>query len=67
VYVNDRYIGKKMMTNDYEHVADIDDFLHGRGFSGFTSRAEGAHYTICASTAEADNIANHLAAFLNNR
>ncbi|MFX3623403.1 MAG: hypothetical protein ACE3JP_04990 [Ectobacillus sp.] len=67
VYVNEQYIGKKIMANEAEHVADIDDFLRGRGFTRFTSKTIGDHYNICVDESEQQEVASHVESFLNNR
>ncbi|MDG4656819.1 hypothetical protein P6P90_09905 [Ectobacillus antri] len=66
VYVNEDFVGMKAMTNDAEHIQSVAEFLHGRGFTDFTSSIDGDHYTIHTKE-QAALMKEYIAMYLNNR
>ncbi len=67
VYVNERYIGKKTLLVQDESIGDVDDFLHSRGFTEFTSSLDGDHYQIRTEGDDEQEIVNHIEVYLQNR
>ncbi len=68
VYVDNEYVGKKVMANEYEHIADIEDFLRGRGLQNFSTNLEGDHYEINVyNDDERSMIKENLKKYFNNR
>jgi hypothetical protein len=66
VYVNQDFIGQKLLLTAQESVHDIDDFLKSEGYRNFQSYADGDHYYIRAVENEQD-VANVLKVYLQNR
>ncbi|MBO9129103.1 hypothetical protein [Bacillus sp. 165] len=68
VFVDQEYVGQKMMANEYEHIADIEDFLRGRGFVNFSTAMEGDHYEIHVhDDGERQAIKDNLNMYFHNR
>ncbi|TLS36607.1 hypothetical protein [Pseudalkalibacillus caeni] len=46
VYINDEYIGNKMLFSQNETMDDMEDHLRTSGFYNFQAELEGDHYRI---------------------
>lgn len=46
VYVNDDYIGNKILFSHQEKIEDISDYLNNKGFYNFHAEVEGDHYHL---------------------
>lgn len=68
VYVNDDFIGEKVLVTPSESVEDIASYLRRCGFQGFDTNLDGDHYHIGAESEEvAEAIKGQLRAFLATR
>ncbi|MFC0272409.1 hypothetical protein ACFFIX_13290 [Metabacillus herbersteinensis] len=66
VYVNQDYVGQKLILTSQEEVHDIDDFLENEGFKNFESTLDGDHYYVKATQNERA-VADTLKVYLQNR
>lgn len=48
VFVNDDYVGNKVLINQSDEVRDIDGYLQGQGVAKFQSELDGGRYLIHA-------------------
>ncbi|RBW69189.1 hypothetical protein [Bacillus taeanensis] len=46
VYVNEDFVGKKVLVTQTEKVDDIMDFLKRQGFTNLNARLDGDHFVI---------------------
>ena len=46
VYVNDDYVGNKILFSQCEKIEDLSDYLNSKGFYNFQAEAEGDHYHL---------------------
>ncbi|WP_377887313.1 hypothetical protein [Alkalihalobacillus sp. R86527] len=46
VYVNDNYIGNKILFSQKENIQDVSDYLNNKGFYNFQAEVEGDHYRL---------------------
>lgn len=65
VYVNEEYIGKKILLTQTEDIEDIRDYLKVQGVENVATNLEGDHYVI--ETSEADRVKKIIEVYLQNR
>ena len=65
VYVNDEFVGKKMLVTQTEDVHDIGDFLKLQGVEEVTTELDGDHYIIKSDNPE--RLKQVLETYLQNR
>lgn len=65
VYVNDEFIGKKMLLTQTEDAGDIVDFLKLQGVEDVTTELNGDHYVIKSNDPE--RLKQVLGVYLQNR
>ncbi|WP_404331651.1 hypothetical protein [Mesobacillus maritimus] len=65
VYVNDEFIGKKMLLTQTEDANDIGDFLKLQGVENVTTEINGDHYVIKSDNPE--RLKQVLEVYLQNR
>ncbi|WP_270180489.1 hypothetical protein [Alkalihalobacillus sp. CinArs1] len=46
VYVNDNYIGNKILFSQQDKIEDVGDYLNNKGFYNFQAEVEGDHYRL---------------------
>ncbi|KMM36548.1 hypothetical protein [Guptibacillus hwajinpoensis] len=46
VYVNDDYVGNKILFSHCEKIEDLSDYLNNKGFYNFQAEVEGDHYRL---------------------
>jgi hypothetical protein len=67
VYVNDDYVGKKILVAQGEKVEDINSFLKTRGFGDFDVSLKGNSYSISCKTDESRHMKDALSVYLSIR
>lgn len=65
VYVNEEYIGKKILMTQSEGIEDVGDFLKRQGIEDVSTNLTGDHYVI--KTNEAERAKKVINAYLENR
>ncbi|GAE24548.1 hypothetical protein JCM9140_485 [Halalkalibacter wakoensis JCM 9140] len=65
IYVNEEFIGKKVLLTQNEHVDDVVDFLKKQGVQNISGKLSGDHYSI--SSEESEHVKQILETYLNNR
>ncbi|WP_332694928.1 hypothetical protein [Halalkalibacter lacteus] len=65
VYVNDEYVGKKILLTESEGVEDVVGFLKTQGVQNLSADLEGDHYVIRSEDAE--HVKHILETYLQNR
>ncbi len=65
IYVNDEFIGKKLVLTQSEEVGDVVDFLKVQGVQNVSTNLDGDHYVI--KTEDAQRVKDIIAAYLKNR
>ncbi|MDT8861659.1 hypothetical protein N0O92_15685 [Alkalihalobacillus sp. MEB130] len=65
IYVNNEFVGKKVLITESESVDDVTDFLKKEGVQQISGKLEGDHYTIQADDSE--HVKQILETYLNNR
>jgi ribonucleotide monophosphatase NagD (HAD superfamily) len=65
VYVNEEYVGKKVLVTESEEVEDVVGFLKRHGVQHISAELEGDHYVIRSKDAE--HVKHILEAYLQNR
>ncbi len=46
VYVNDDYVGNKILFSHCEKIEDLSEYLNNKGFYNFQAEVEGDHYRL---------------------
>lgn len=67
VYVNDDFVGRKVLLNPSDKVDDVASFLHSRGVQDFSYEVSGDHFVIGTEDERADNVKRQLEVYLNIR
>ncbi|RXT15254.1 hypothetical protein [Ammoniphilus sp. CFH 90114] len=68
VYVNEDYVGKKILLTQNDTLQDIDHFLKQNGFGEFTADLTGDHYRIMPTNmAESNEMKEQLSIYLQIR
>ncbi|MFC0470078.1 hypothetical protein ACFFHM_05965 [Halalkalibacter kiskunsagensis] len=65
VYVNEEYVGKKILITESEEVEDVVDFLKKQGVQNISADLNGDHYVI--RTKDEDHVKHILDTYLQNR
>lgn len=65
VYVNDEYIGKKVLLTQAEEIDDVLDFLKVQGVKDVSGRLDGDHYMI--KSEDSEQVKNMIETYLQNR
>jgi hypothetical protein len=68
VYVNDDFVGRKVLYSESEDIGNISDYLSASGYGDFTYMEEGNKFIIeDFDEEEADRMKNQLETYLNIR
>lgn len=68
VYVNDNYVGKKVLLAENEKPEDLDKYLFSQGFDEFSTELTGGNLIIhCDDKINSESISNLLEGYLQNR
>ncbi|MDV3428638.1 MAG: hypothetical protein LIR50_16735 [Bacillota bacterium] len=68
VYVNDDFIGRKVLYSESEDISNISDYLSSNGYGDFTYTEDGNKFIIeDYDEEEADRMKNQLETYLNIR
>ncbi|WP_163191680.1 hypothetical protein [Clostridium thermarum] len=67
VYVNDDYVGKKVLVAQGEKVEDINGFLNTQGFRNYKTSLKGNSYNISCSPDESRHMKDTLNVYLKIR
>lgn len=67
VYVNNDYVGDKVLVAQNEKVEDVEKYLKNAGFDNFTARLVGNEYIIDSPGNETADMKTTLAVYFNNR
>ncbi|WP_088105502.1 hypothetical protein [Halalkalibacter urbisdiaboli] len=65
VYVNEEYVGKKVLLTETEDVDDVVSFLNKQGIENIDHQLVGDHYVV--KTDQADRVKEILDTYLKNR
>lgn len=65
VYVNDDFVGDKVLIGQNEGVSDVTSYLINQGFQNFSANLDGNHFNIYSD--EANKLKRTLSVYLNNR
>ncbi|RXJ02570.1 hypothetical protein DS745_06250 [Anaerobacillus alkaliphilus] len=65
IYVNDEYIGKKLVLTQSEEIDDVVDFLKVQGVENVSTTLDGDHYVI--KTENEQHVKDIIEAYLKNR
>jgi len=65
IYVNNEYVGKKVMVTQTEDLTDIMDFLKTQGVEDVNGKLDGDHYQITANDPE--QVKDIMKVYLENR
>ena len=52
IYVNEEFVGKKMLLTEKEDISDVNDFLEKQGYNNISTQLDGDHYVIRANDEE---------------
>lgn len=52
VFVNDQFVGQKVLLTQNDSITSVDDFLLKRGFQSFESQLDGIQYKIISDNEE---------------
>lgn len=68
VYVNDDFVGRKVLYSESEDISNISDYLSSNGYGDFTYTEDGNKFIIeDFDEEEADKMKNQLETYLNIR
>jgi hypothetical protein len=67
VYVNDHYVGKKVLVAQGEKVEDINSFLNTQGFRSFNANLRGNSYSIDCNPDDSHHMKDALNVYLKIR
>lgn len=67
VYVNNDYVGSKVLYSQIEKIEDLNKYLQNQGFNDFNTKLDGNHYSIHAEETEAKHMKETLQVHLHNR
>ncbi|MCL7749415.1 hypothetical protein [Halalkalibacter alkaliphilus] len=65
IYVNEEFVGKKLLLTESENVVDVVSFLKQQGVQQVSAQLDGDHYIIRSE--ESERIKQILDAYLQNR
>lgn len=67
VFVNNDYVGDKVLLAQNEHVEGIEKYLKNKGFENFSTKLTGNEYAIKPSEGDFHNMKNTLEVYLQTR
>jgi len=68
VYVNDEFVGDKVLLTENNRISDLEGYLRDAGFKDFKATLEGGHYLISSENRlDSVEMKNHLASYLRIR
>ena len=67
VYVNNDYVGSKVLYSQIEKIEDLNKYLKSQGFNDFNAKLEGNEYSIHSERTEAKHMKETLQVHLHNR
>jgi hypothetical protein len=65
IYVNNDFVGYKILLNQSDSIEDVDDFLKQQGIKEFSGQLDGDHYYI--QTNDANTVKDMLGVYCYNR
>ncbi|WP_066049315.1 hypothetical protein [Robertmurraya korlensis] len=65
IYVNNDFVGYKILLNQSDSIEDVDDFLKQQGIKEFSGQLDGDHYYI--QTNDANTVKDMLGVYCHNR
>ena len=67
VYVNNDFVGSKVLYTQVEKIEDINKYLQNQGFNDFNTKLDGNRYSIRSEGTEAKHMKDTLQVYLHNR
>jgi hypothetical protein len=67
VYVNNHYVGNKVLIAQNEKIEDVEKYLKNTGFENFSTKIEGNQYKINSQGTESEDLRDTLSVYLHNR
>ncbi|WP_218059059.1 hypothetical protein [Orenia metallireducens] len=68
VYVNNDFVGNKILLTENDSISDVENYLRGVGFENFKADLEGDHYLIQSENQiDSAEMKNFLGIYLNIR
>ena len=67
VYLNNDYVGSKVLYSQIEKIEDLSRYLQNQGFNDFNTKLDGNHYSIHAEGLDAKHMKETLQVHLHNR
>lgn len=67
VYVNNDYVGNKVLLAQNEKIEDLEKYLKNKGFQNFSTKLVGSEYMIYPEEGDSHNMKNTLQVYLNTK
>lgn len=67
VFVNNDYVGDKVLVAQNEKIEDVEKYLRNTGFDNFSTKLTGNNYSISSEGTETADMKTTLSVYLHNR